>query len=420
MLDKYQNIIQKTNYTFFIALVCALPFPTRFSLYAWGGWIVTWLLEGRYLHKENIIWKKGLIPIIGITILLIWEAISYIWAIDKIDASNALGRHLSYIALPPISIWGVNNQYDWKKIAKWFVISCIASIFIYGIYLHIIQFWKYIYTTHQIPAPVLSWEWFGYHISPIKHRLYYANILNLGIIALWLIRPWKSSTHHYKKIRIVFFVVALLILITGIAWSGSRSNILVLIAIGGIAIIQSLQKRARILVSLATCIIGTMLVALVFKVHPRFESLDLTHILERASYPTEQIEPRINIWYAALQNPKDYIWHGVGVGCNTEYLKSIYTSLQWDHFYERGYNTHNQYLGILINLGIFAAIFFLLIWLLYPLWYNGKTKHIATLIVITIGSNMLTENILDRIDGVIVTCVSMLTIVLIYRAQLSK
>jgi O-antigen ligase len=165
---------------------------------------------------------------------------------------------------------------------------------------------------------------------------------------------------------------------------------------------------------------GLILVVMTVVLHPRFENFDIKHITDRATYQTEQIEPRINIWHVAMQNPQDYIWYGLGAGGDKEYLASLYDSQNWDHFYERKYNTHNQYLGILVGLGIFAAIFFLLIWFLYPLWYSNKAKHIATLFAIIIGSNMLTENMLDRIDGVIITCVSMLAIVLFSRAQLSK
>jgi O-antigen ligase len=146
----------------------------------------------------------------------------------------------------------------------------------------------------------------------------------------------------------------------------------------------------------------------------------LEHVTERSAFQVNEIEARINIWYSALQEPEDYIWHGVGVGCNSEYLTPVYDSLHWDKFKKRQFNAHNQYLGILINLGIFAALFFLLTWLLLPIWHKGRVRQFATLIALTIGLNMLTENMLDRIDGVIVTSVSMLVIALLSRVQLEK
>ena len=114
------------------------------------------------------------------------------------------------------------------------------------------------------------------------------------------------------------------------------------------------------------------------------------------------------------------MWHGVGAGGNSEYLTSVYSVMNWDAFTERQYNAHNQYIGTLINLGIFGAIFFLLIWLLFPLWYKGRVRQFATLVALTIGLNMLTENMLDRIDGVIITCVTLITIALLSRDQLAK
>ena len=195
---------------------------------------------------------------------------------------------------------------------------------------------------------------------------------------------------------------------------------LTLLVVGAVAMIQPLRGHTRALVA-SMAVAGSIVIgALLFTLHPRFDQLELEHITERATYQTNEIEPRINIWYSALQSPQDYIWHGVGAGGNSEYLKSIFAEHHWDKFYTRQYNTHNQYLGVLINLGIFGAIFFLLIWLLYPLWYRGRVRQFATLIALTIGLNMLTENMLDRIDGIIVTCVSFLVIVLISRDQLAK
>lgn len=211
-----------------------------------------------------------------------------------------------------------------------------------------------------------------------------------------------------------------MVLVLGIILSASRANMLTLLVISAVAIIQPLRGRTRALVTSLVGIMGITMCALLFTLHPRFEKLHIEHITERETYQTHEIEPRINIWFSALQNPEDYLWYGVGAGGNSEYLKSMYASLEWNYFYDRQYNAHNQYLGTFINLGIFGAIFFLLIWLLYPIWYNGRVRQFATLAMLTIGLNMLTENMLDRIDGVIITCVTLVTIALLSRAQHAK
>lgn len=420
MQSKYLQIVEKINYYLFVVAICMLPFPTRFSLYAWELWLISWLFEGRFLRKENLQWHKGLMPIMMCVVWILWELISCTWAINKNDAFNMLIRHLSFVLIVPIALWGVNERYDLWKAAKCFVISCISSVFIYGIYLYVIQHWGYIQQYHQLPEYICSWNYFGDQISWTKHRLYYGTVLNLAIVALLQIRiPLLSMRRGYKA-NTLFFFLKLVILVLGIILSASRANMLTLLVISAVAIIQPLRGRTRALVTSLVGIMGITMCSLLFTLHPRFEKLHLEHITERETYQTNEIEPRINIWYSALQTPEDYFWHGVGAGGNSEYLVPIYAEHDWDKFTERQYNAHNQYIGELIDLGIFAAIFFILIWLLYPLWFKGRLRQFASLVVLTIALNMLTENMLDRIEGVIITCVILVTTALLARDQLAK
>ncbi len=417
MLNKYQHIVGKINYFLFVLALCSLPYPTRISLYLWVTWMICWLLEGRFLCKQNLQWHKGLIPLLMVAIWVAWEAVSCIWAVHKTDATNMLGRHVSLIAILPIALWGVNDQYNWTKAFKWFIVSSVASIFIYGIYIYFIQNWAYLQEHHQLPTTTLQWSYFGEQISDSKHRLYYGTVLNLAIVALLYLRIPLMAIRRHHKVIICCFLICLFALVAGIILSGSRANMLTLVLIGAMAIIQSLRGKRRLIGTSMVVVIGIALAGLLFTQHPRFEKLEWEHIAEREDYKPSEIEPRINIWYCALQNPKDYIWYGVGAGGNSEYLKTIYQSHNWTAYYDRGFNTHNQYFGVLINLGIFAAILFLLIWLLYPMWYKDKLRSTATLVATIIGSNMLTENMLDRIDGVIITSLAIITIALLSRVQ---
>jgi hypothetical protein len=414
----YSRFISKANYVLFIVMVCMLPFPTKVSLYAWMLWLVSWLLEGRIFRSEHIRWHKGLVPILALVGLLLFELVSYTWAIDTTSAANMLVRHLSYIAIVPIAIWGVNQHYDWVKIARWFIISCVASIFIYGFYIYIFEYRDYLLTHHQYPEQ--SWLLFGERVNYLKHHLYYGNLLNLALVALLQIRVPLLAASRHKRWTTALFFLTLLILVIGVIWSGSRANMLTLLVVSAVAVIQPLRGYTRPLVASMVCIFSVVMGALLFTLHPRFDQLSLEHVTERNTFPTHQIEPRINIWYSALQQPHDYLWHGVGVGCDAEYLTPVYAAHQWHGFFQRQFNAHNQYLATLINLGIVAALFFLLIWLLYPLWYTARVRQLATLVALTIGLNMLTENMLDRIDGVIVACASMLVIALLSRGQLEK
>lgn len=417
MPTKYLQIVEKINYYLFVIAICMLPFPTRISLYAWELWLLSWLFEGRFLRKENLQWHKGLVPIFMCVVWVLWELLSCTWAINKTDAINMVVRHLSFVMIVPVALWGMNERYDLWKAAKYFVISSTSSVFIYSIYLYIIQQWGYIQEFHHLPESVQSWSYFGEQISWTKHRLYYGTVLNLAIVALLQIRiPLLSMTRGNKANTFLFFL-KLVILVLGVILSASRANMLTLLVISAVAIIQPLRGKTRALVTSLVGIMGITFCAILFTMHPRFQKLHIEHITEREAYSITEVESRINIWYSALQTPEDYLWHGVGAGGNSDYLRPIFAAFDWDKFFERQYNTHNQYLGVMIDLGIFAAVYFLLIWLLYPIWYQGRVRQFATLTILVIGLNMLTENVLERIDGVVIACVALVTIALLSRVR---
>lgn len=417
MQNKYLQIVEKINYYLFVVAICMLPFPTRISLYAWVIWLFSWLLEGRFLRRENLKWHIGLLPVILFVIWVVWECISYIWAINKLDAANMLIRHISFIGITPLALWGVNSRYNWLMAAKCFIASCILSLLCYSLYIHVFQHWSYIDQYQHWPDYFSTWRYFGDQISYFKHRLYYGTILNIAIVVLLQIKHYTPRTNHKNVWKRLLFILSLAVLVIGIIWTGSRANMLTLLVVSAAAIILPLRGRIRYLVASLVCVMTIMFCSLLFTLHPRFEKLQIEHITERETYSITEIEPRINIWYGAVQSPEDYWWYGVGVGGNTEYLKPVFASLNWQRFYERQYNAHNQYLGMFINLGVFGAVFFLLIYLLYPCWYKGRVRQFATLSILVLGLNMLTENMLDRIDGVIITCAILLIVSLLARAK---
>ena len=115
-LVKYQNMMGKINYAIFLATVALLPFPQVFARYAWIAWLITWILEMRFLKKENINpWKK-MLPFLLFGAWYIWKLISGLWSKD-LDAYHwFVERYITFGLLIPVGIWGVNSQYDWKQV----------------------------------------------------------------------------------------------------------------------------------------------------------------------------------------------------------------------------------------------------------------------------------------------------------------
>lgn len=415
MGNKYLQIIRYVNYMLFVVAACMLSFPTRVSLYAWGLWLLTWFMEGRFVNKNNLQWNKGLIPLCLLLLWVLCEAVSYVWSIDREDTLNMLIRHLSFILIMPVALWGVNEHYNWRRIAHCFVLTTIISVFVYGIYIYFIWHWDYIYMYHSLPEHVRSWTYYANQISLLKHRFYYGTVINLAVIVLLKSRDFALSFNSDNRKNTFCFFVKLFLLTMGVVMSGSRANLITLLVIVCVALLQPMKGKTRAWLASMVAIVSIFFLVLMFNFHPRFEQLHWKGTSVQEFQPTYVVEPRINIWYMALQNPQDYLLHGVGAGANSEYLKPIYYAFHMDEFAKRDYNAHSQYLATCIDMGILIALFFTLIWLLYPLFYKGKCRQLATLVALLIALNMLTENMLARIDGVITTCFALLVITLLSR-----
>ena len=268
---------------------------------------------------------------------------------------------------------------------------------------------------HSLPEHVSSWTYYANQISLLKHRFYYGTVINLAVIVLLKSRDFAFSLGTENRKNTFFFFVKLFLLTMGVVMSGSRANLITLLVIVCVALLQPMKGKTRAWLASMVAVVSIFFLVLMFNFHPRFEQLHWKGTSVQEFQPTYVVEPRINIWYMALQNPQDYLLHGVGAGANAEYLKPIYYAFHMDEFAKRDYNAHSQYLATCIDMGILIALFFTLIWLLYPLFYKGKCRQLATLVALLIALNMLTENMLARIDGVITTCFALLVITLLSR-----
>lgn len=209
MGNKYLQIIRYVNYMLFVVAACMLSFPTRVSLYTWGLWLLTWFMEGRFVNKNNLQWNKGLIPLCLLLLWVLCEAVSYVWSIDREDTLNMLIRHLSFILIMPVALWGVNEHYNWRRIAHCFVLTTIISVFVYGIYIYFVWHWDYICMYHSLPEHVRSWTYYANQISLLKHRFYYGTILNLAVIVLFKSRDFAFSLGTENRKNTFFFFVKL-------------------------------------------------------------------------------------------------------------------------------------------------------------------------------------------------------------------
>lgn len=407
-LQKYQSAMGQLNYTLFLVVVALLPFPQIFLRYACVIWICTWLLEGRFVQKPNILdWRK-IMPFIMFGIWYLWKIISGLWAADPAAYAWQLERYMAFGLLVPVGIWGVNKHYDWKQICKVLAISCVAAAGVYAFTLYWVfnvNFFNHeigFYALQELPI-----EFFAGKVSHMKHRLFLCSTQMMGMMALLYLR--KDLLCKYGAIKgWIIIIIGLTSMLTLILATGSRASILSGVALLTIWLLYKLPiRRIRYKIAFVLFACGIGLFAL--SQHPRmqeFDYMDLLSIRETA----EDHNVRLNIWGAALGSPQDYSLYGLGAGQSTLYMQEKYTNLGLQNYFKRHYATHNQYLEEWLEIGIPGLLFFILAWISIPYFTRKRARKTAMILFTLYALNMLTDCMFGRFDGIALWCVWMVLI----------
>lgn len=428
MCANFQNRIGQLNYLLFLLLLMVLPYHWRLIQYVWIAWMISWVLEGRWLHKPvlDADRKKGLVLYIGLVVWLLWEMLSSLWSLSPASTWAQVGRHINLAVMIIPALWGVNQHYNKTTILRTLVLSGIASVVVYMM----LRLWIPNYA-----IAINKWETFNYDvIDPwgfhfyrnidwlhmddllftIKHRLYYTVFLAMSIAAAWYLRH-EWAQRYGKALAGVFVALTTIVLSVTVYWTGSRAGLINLIVLAALALITAVKGWRRWVVAGSTIVVTAAVLVGLIHFHPRFQLLQHDNLLSLFSFDAQDVtntaaDPRIAIWHTALESPKDYLCHGIGAGCTAEYLTHHYEQYGWTEYVQHRYNSHNQVLCEAIELGGLAALLFLALWCAFP-WTQKKSARRGALYVSTIlVLSMMTENFLSGIEGIVTVCVALLLV----------
>lgn len=412
------DFIEQGNWLSLLLLVASLPFSMLFIRIFWYIWFVTWvaewLLKLKFLQKPQLTNRKTLIPFIGFAIWCLWNWLSLIWSIDTNATWCALGREWHLICLILVMLWGVNKYYSWQTILKVLVYSALTSVFVYLL----VHYWvvnsaraldKFYPTIKHLNLLTMD-----NLLLETKHRLHYANILQMALVALFML--FNDRKQRFSTTQNIFLtLLATAWLLLGIFWCGSRIAWISLLAITAIFIVTKINKKWRIVVAISALAIGIFAGVLINTFRPRDGQFTLQ---ERLYYnPQDTLAPsneiRIAIWHTVFENKQDYPFYGLGDNCSQEYLTEKYAEKGWINHHIRRFSTHNQYLALWMELGPFAVVFFISIWLLLPCYFNGRAKQWSTSLATIFLIAMTTENIFSSQEGIMIASVLLLIIFLL-------
>lgn len=239
--------------------------------------------------------------------------------------------------------------------------------------------------------------------------VHYSNLINIRNTG-YLIHPIYLSIYtgvsiifaldlFLKDKRYVFFALSLILLIfMGIL--NKKGPILSLVLVGVFYVFRERLYFKKSIYLIPVFLL--LLVAIVFL--PKYNNVngfvELKNLIEQKSKTNSSTGIRLQIYDCAIHKITESPIFGYGIGDVNDVLNNCYLNSKTLSV-EKNYNTHNQYFSFWLSAGIFGLIAFLFYLVTILKIAKKQNSIIFYLISLFFILNMLTENILEREDGVI-------------------
>jgi len=397
-----QFILNHNNsvvYFFLLAIALFPVLPTGVeSVLMFSGLVFSlfyFVLEGKkYWTKEKTIY------LLLFSALFLLFTFSLFYTENKQSGIKYIIRLFPTVLFPCIFLFNKDALLNGNQISRIVNVYCLAIVLVL-IFLHFVLF-------HQLyDSNIQFWHFRQLIESKIKvHGTYLSMWIGFGIILLvykikQAISESKSSFYSIGMVLIIayFFYWQYVI--------GSRMPFAATLIICFFCLFKKLKQM--ILASILVLILGVFLVLKVDRIGDRIRELRNYNLSfpegkYEDNYPNisnEQI--RNGIYFCSFETIKKEPILGYGAGDVDDKLQSCYDAkfTQTDTYKVISYNSHNQYLNIILSSGFAGLVLFL--WSVF--YFLKKAFHrklgIYVSFVFFILLNFCFENILSRHDGVI-------------------
>lgn len=282
-------------------------------------------------------------------------ALSTIYTINRPEAFNEWGKHLTILLFPVLFCL---TSFNMKKYRESLLLSFSIIIAIIIAYLYINAF----YTIRHYGLPystIISAAFTNHNFSlPIPiHATFFS--LQVAIALVYILSLLiKEQSNYYR----LFYAACSIILLAGLIQLSSKSVFVVLFFIVNVAIPYfMLQGKKRLRFIIAAASLSALFIAgiLSFGILKTRYVTDLKYDLALTSNKHTTLDSRLDRWNAAAgiiaQSP--IIGHGAGseIGLLHE---SYFTKKYYNSFLNK-LNAHNEYLSLLIKSGIIGLLIYL-------------------------------------------------------------
>lgn len=327
-------------------------------------------------------------------IIFLLSASGYWYTTDLGKAGYLLERQLMILIFPfllPLLI--ELNGRNIRLILHWFTLSCLAA----SAYLFFLCF-QHLYI-HGLPLSTLAESRFYNHNFSLPIHIH-AGFLSLyfSLAICFLMCEIPSA----PKLQKLLCGSGIFLLSAALYFLASRNTIIALLLVI-LFIFPFFMVKKKALAIFVSLVLTSAFLFLGIKssyIHQRFSKELLGDIQISQSNAKDYPESRIVRWQCAADIIERKPLFGHGTGDEIPLLQKEYQKKKmWVSYFEE-FNTHNQYLAIVIKHG-FAGLFVFLLMLSYFFYLavkRGSFIYFSFLFILTIG--LITENIIDANKGI--------------------
>lgn len=405
MTTTYRNIIGKINYALFFCALVGLVLPPHYGNMLWLLWLFSWLLEGRWLQRTNLRADKSVIPVLLLVIYLAWALLSVAWAPCTDSAIHTVTRYASMPFLLLVFCFGLNDNYRDTRFLETFLKACVFIIPVYYFAVHCAVHHNIVLYSQGEPVPPFQLVFDHGYSSAIKHRLFFCMVLTLGLICIPTIYG-RTADRYARWSRLLTLGVAAVVILVGIYFTGSRASLLTGAVLFAVALLFRYANRRHwwVILLVALGLIAALFV--VTKCQPRMRDV--------------ATDPRVAIYKSAAMHASEIPFFGLGIGQQHRFMLDNYEDDNYQLGLQRGFNTHNQYIGTYFELGIIGLLLLLAAFISIPFCFTGRARRIGLLFSLMYLINMLTDDVFERFDPLTTLYVFLIVLLALQQYQSAK
>ncbi|ADN08337.1 O-antigen ligase family protein [Sulfurimonas autotrophica] len=362
-----KNLFKKDINTYINYLIIAYAFSFPISKAAVNIievlMILLWIYQDNWNHKIKLL--KSSKFIIFISLFILYNVISILWASDTIFALNYIGKYHHFLMIP-IIYTALEKKYINYVLSAFVASVFISEIMSYGIYF---KLFTYKHATPEFPTPFM-------------HHITYSVILAFTSTIL-LINFFMAKELRYKIFNILFFIT----LTINLFINGGRTGQLLFVILLFTLFFMFMKSKIKAIILSTVIIITILLLAYNFSsnFNSRIHQLQsgLHKAIDKKDY-TDQGGMRIVMIKIGTETFLDNFIKGTGIG-NVMKDANIYSAK--NHYKTRDMHIfgdfHNVFINTAAQLGILGLIILLAIFYsLLSLKFKTKQYYILNLMFV--------------------------------------